>query len=195
MQVSRLLVLAAVARKEGVDDWERFVMQALSITYKRSLLCVKDRPLQYLLWWLRSPILEKMAHSEKAFICATMLDCLPKDSPDAPELLLVNKEYVLDTESAMYSRLNFIIGNLEKEVAAAKLRDNTTTEKTLAALTEARNDLKTLESERVAFPNALVMLCKVQNFIETFREKEMLQQGEQEAWYEDIAAYRDKLQK
>ncbi|KAF4532992.1 hypothetical protein B566_EDAN000681, partial [Ephemera danica] len=195
MQTSRLLLLAAVARKEKNDDWERFVINALHISHRRNLVCVKERPLHYLLWWLRAPVLEKMLKSEKAFICDAMLDCLSKDNPETPKLLLSNKEFLLDTDSALYSRLNIVAKNLEKEVATAQAAGNESAEKVRESLAETRNSLKELENDRVAFPNTLVMICKLKNYIDYFRQKDMLSREELELWNEDLTAFHKNFHK
>lgn len=194
LQVSKLLVLAAAARREGIDDWERLVVEALYVSYRRGLLCVKERPLLSLLWWLRCPVLEKQAHSEMAFKCAAMLDCLSRENPDTIAMLTKFKSVLLDEDCATYSRLTVQITEKEKQVAAAQATKKDT-EKAQAALTEARNAREALEKDRVAFPNPLIIYCKLQGFLEYFKEKETMEANDLAEWRKEMAAFRLKLEK
>lgn len=194
LQISKLLVLASAARTEGKEDWECFVVEALQVAYRRGLVCVKEQPLQLLLCWLCCPILTKLNYSEKAFKSAAMLDSLNHDNPETPTLLAMHKNFLLDEECATYSRLTVLIAEKEKEVAAnqAAKKDGESSQDSLNA---ARNDKDILEKKRIAFPNPLIMFCKLQSMVQSFKEKESITPEQLAEWEHDVNAFRLKLQK
>jgi hypothetical protein len=166
---AKLLLLAAAGKVSGSEDWEKHVVQALHLNYRRSVVVVKEKPLHLLLSWLKTGELEKYKLSEQSFRAAAFIACVDRENPTLLfSNLLKYKSALLDKDCARFARLEVLIPDFEKQLATAQAskKDLTEIQEQLITLKAERDKL---EQERVAFPNPLIMFCKLQGIVDSLQ--------------------------
>jgi hypothetical protein len=167
---SKLLLLAGAAKVSGNEDWERYVVLALHLNYRRSLVVVKERPLHLLLSWLHAQQLTKFKASEESFRAAAYLSHINKEDPNLFETLVKYKSALMDSESVSFARLEVMIPDLEKKLATAQAE-----RKDIAPVQEKMLKMKAerdaLEKARAAFPNPFIIFCKLQSVVDGLHSK------------------------
>lgn len=167
---SKLLLLAGAGKACGDDDWERYVVLAMHLNYRRSLVLVREKPLHMLLSWLKTGQLSKFKSSEECFRAAAYIGCVTLDDPELFPNLVKYESALMDAECARYARLEVMIPDLEKKVAATQVERQNVTELHVKLL-ELMGEKYDLENARVAFPNPFILFCKLQGIVDSLQHK------------------------
>jgi hypothetical protein len=148
---------------------------AMHLNYRRSLVLVKEKPLHLLLSWLRTGQLTKFQKSEECFRGAAYIGCVNKDDPELFPTLVKYESALMDAECARFARLEVMVPDLEKKLAATQVERQDTTELQVKLL-ELKAEKDELENARAAFPNPFILFCKLQSIVDNLQEKVEKQQ-------------------
>ncbi|XP_059487446.1 gem-associated protein 5-like [Neocloeon triangulifer] len=188
---SKLLLLGAAGKKCGNEDWERYIILALHLNYRRSVVVVKERPLHHLFSWLGNIVLTKYLKSFESFKAAAYLATASKDDPELLSKINEKKSLLMDTETACFARLEVLIPNLEKKLATAHA-GKTDISKLQSQLLTLKEEKEDLEKTRVAFPNPFIIFCKLQGLVESLHAS--LQTGQLEELEREMDTFRATIQ-
>jgi hypothetical protein len=167
---SKLLLLAGAGKAAGNDDWERYVVLAMHLNYRRSIVLVKEKPLHLLLSWLKTGQLSKFMTSEESFRGAAYIGCVTLDDPELFPSLVKYESALMDAECARFARLEVMIPDLEKKLAAKQAERQDIAELQVKLL-ELKLEKDNLENSRAAFPNPFILFCKLQGIVDQLQDR------------------------
>lgn len=145
-------------------------MLAMHLNYKRSMVLVKEKPLHLLLSWLRTGQLSKFKTSEESFRGAAYIACVSLDDPELFSTIVKYESTLMDPECVRFARLEVMIPDLEKKLAAAQAERKDITELQVKLL-ELKSEKDNLEKARAAFPNPFILFCKLQGIVESLQKR------------------------